>query len=209
MTNRLSSALQVVTPGTTGNVLTSNGSTWVSATPAVSLPTQTSNTGKYLTTDGTVAAWATISSGLTSTPVQTSAYTAAVYELVRTNTTSGSFTVTLPASPIDGAQIGVIDIAKTFGSYPLTLAPGVGATIEGDSTAMLLDINGAYVAFVYTASLTNWRLLSIPFGGNGVISNGGLVPTTVKIANYSTSSNELVRCNTSGGAFSVTMPAAP
>jgi hypothetical protein len=30
------SALQVVAPGTSGNVLTSNGTTWVSQTPAAS-----------------------------------------------------------------------------------------------------------------------------------------------------------------------------
>lgn len=34
------SALQVVAPGTNGNVLTSNGSTWVSSTPAASGPTK-------------------------------------------------------------------------------------------------------------------------------------------------------------------------
>lgn len=203
------SSPQLIAPGDTGNILISDGTTWASGAPPVTLPTQTGNSGKYLTTNGTSAAWSTISSGLASTPVKTSAYTAAAYELVRANTTTGAFTVTLPASPIDGAQVGVIDIAKTFGSYPLTLAPGVGATIEGDSTSMLLDVNGAYVAFVYTTSLTNWRLLTIPLTPNGIISNGGLSPTTVKTANYSTSGNELVRCNTTSGAFSVTMPAAP
>jgi hypothetical protein len=34
------SALQVVAPGTNGNVLTSNGTTWVSSTPAASGPTK-------------------------------------------------------------------------------------------------------------------------------------------------------------------------
>ena len=196
-------------PGLSGNVLTSNGTTWVSSTPTSPLPSVSGNSGKYLTTDGTTTSWSTISSGLASTPVQTAAYTAAAYELVRANTTTGAFTVTLPATPVDGAQVGVIDIAKTFGSYPLILAPGVGATIEGDSTSMLLDVNGAFVAFVYTTSLTNWRLLTIPLTPNGIISNGGLSPTTVQTANYSTSGNELVRCNTTSGAFSVTMPAAP
>ena len=34
------SALQVVAPGTSGNVLTSNGTTWVSSTPAASGPSK-------------------------------------------------------------------------------------------------------------------------------------------------------------------------
>jgi hypothetical protein len=174
-----------------------------------SLPTQTGNTGKYLTTDGTNASWAVVSGGLTSTAVSTSAYTAVAYDLVRANTTSGSFTVTFPTSPADGAQIGVIDIAKTFGSYPLTITPGAGTTIEGDTTGVLLDINGTFAAFVYTSALTNWRLMNIPATTNAAYNNGTLYPTNVVTSAYSASSNEIVRCNTSGGAFSVTFPAVP
>jgi hypothetical protein len=47
----------IITPGTTGNVLTSNGTAWVSQAAPVSLPTQTSNGGKFLTTDGSTATW--------------------------------------------------------------------------------------------------------------------------------------------------------
>ena len=50
----------IVTPGTSGNVLTSNGSIWNSLAPAAGLPTQTSNSGKYLSTDGTNASWSTV-----------------------------------------------------------------------------------------------------------------------------------------------------
>jgi hypothetical protein len=55
------SALQVVAPGTTGNVLTSDGTTWSSQPAPISLPSQTGNATKYLTTDGTTASWGTIS----------------------------------------------------------------------------------------------------------------------------------------------------
>ena len=54
--------LQTVAPGTTGNVLTSNGTTWVSQAAGggggSSLPIQTGNTGKFLSTNGTSASWA-------------------------------------------------------------------------------------------------------------------------------------------------------
>ena len=52
--------------GTAGQLLTSNGTsapTWQAA--PVSLPSQTGNTGKYLTTDGTTASWGTVSAGAT------------------------------------------------------------------------------------------------------------------------------------------------
>ena len=201
-------SISSATAPTTGQVLTATSSTTATWQASSSLPTQTGNSGKYLTTDGTNPAWSTVASGLVSTPVKVANYTAAGYELVRVNTTSNSFTITFPASPADGAQIGVIDIAKTFGSYPLTLAAGAGTTIEGD-TSVVLDVNGAYVSFVYTSSLTNWRLLSIPFSTNGIFSTGSLIPTTIKTTTYAASSNDLVRCNTSGGAFSITMPGSP
>jgi hypothetical protein len=56
------SAVQTVAPGTNGNVLTSNGTTWVSSASATGLPSQTGNAGKFLTTDGSTASWATTTS---------------------------------------------------------------------------------------------------------------------------------------------------
>lgn len=57
---------------TTGQVLQWDGSAWVNAT-IDALPSQTGNSGKYLTTDGTDASWATIdlSSVATLTGVET------------------------------------------------------------------------------------------------------------------------------------------
>lgn len=213
-TNTVSVSASVAPTAGQALVATSpNTATWQTVSAGggggAGLPTQTGNTGKYLTTDGTNASWAVVSGGLTSTAIQISAYTAVSYDLVRANTTSGSFTVTFPASPADGAQIGVIDITKTFGSYPLTIAPGAGTTIEGDATGVLLDIPGTFASFVYTSSLTNWRLMNIPTTTNATYNTGTLYPTSVKTSAYSASSNELVRCNTSGGPFSVTFPASP
>lgn len=53
---------QLIAPGASGNILTSDGTTWGSALPPTgTLPTQTGNNGKFLTTDGSNASWATIS----------------------------------------------------------------------------------------------------------------------------------------------------
>ena len=45
-------------PGTAGYILTSTGTGWTSAATVTGLPSQTGNAGKYLTTDGTNASWA-------------------------------------------------------------------------------------------------------------------------------------------------------
>ncbi len=51
------SAVQSVAPGTSGNVLTSNGATWSSQPAPISLHSQTGNVCKVLTTNGTTASW--------------------------------------------------------------------------------------------------------------------------------------------------------
>jgi hypothetical protein len=50
---------------TDGQLLTwdNANSRWDSADAPVSLPSQTGNAGKYLTTDGTTASWAAVSAG--------------------------------------------------------------------------------------------------------------------------------------------------
>lgn len=188
-------------PGTTGNVLTSNGTTWSSQPAPISLPTQTGNTGKYLITDGTNAAWATVVGGLISTPTKTANYTAAANELVRVNATS-SFNITLPASPTDGAIVGILDIANTFSANNITVLPGAGANIEGD-TSVILDISNTYAAFTYISSTTNWRLMNIP------VSGGSLQVSPLKVTNYTATPSELVRVNTTAGSFTVTLPTTP
>jgi hypothetical protein len=54
----------LTSPGTSGYILTSNGTEWTSAPAPVSLPSQTGNANKYLKTDGTTATWQSISTTL-------------------------------------------------------------------------------------------------------------------------------------------------
>lgn len=51
-------------PGTSGYLLTSNGTGWVSAPAPISLPSQTGNNGKYLTTNGSTASWVTLDTSI-------------------------------------------------------------------------------------------------------------------------------------------------
>jgi hypothetical protein len=101
-------------------------------------------------------------SGLNSTPIKTSNYTANLIDLVRANSIAGSFNITFPTSPVDGSVVAVMDVAYTFAAHPVSIIPGSGNTIEGVSDSFILDINGAYVPFVYIASTTNWRMEITP-----------------------------------------------
>jgi hypothetical protein len=130
------SAIQFVAPGTSGNVLTSNGTTWTSAVlPAGGL------TYIYTTT------------GVTATDKQG----------VLADTSGGSFTVTLPATPSTGAQVVVADAGASWGTNNLTVGRN-GSTIGGLAENLVCDITGASVQFVYDGS--TWEVYA-QVGGNG------------------------------------------
>lgn len=131
------SAVQFVAPGTSGYVLTSNGTTWVSAAP-------------------------TSGGGLTYV-YKTANYTAQNNEGVLTDTSGGSFAVTLPASPSVGNQVVVADASGSWGTINLTVGRN-GSLIAGIAQDLACDISGASVQLVYDG--TSWEIYT-QVGGNG------------------------------------------
>jgi hypothetical protein len=73
-------------------------------------------------TTGGVLSWAEESAGGTSwQAIKTSTYTASAGEGVFANTSSGAFTVNLPASPSLGDEVTIVDYAGTFDTNNLTV----------------------------------------------------------------------------------------
>jgi hypothetical protein len=158
-----------VAPSTTGNVLTSDGTTWQSTAPAAG--------------------------GITYTTTKTANYTAVANDGVLTNTTAGAFTVTLPASPANGAQVIVADAAGTWGTNNLTVGRN-GNNIADLAQDLVCDISGASVQFVYNSSGTaSWEVYA-QIGGNGgtavtlngvqTLTNKTLTAPTIASANLTT-----------------------
>jgi hypothetical protein len=113
-------------PGASGNVLTSNGSAWVSSAPAG---------GSYV--------------------VKTANYTAVVGDNILADTSSGSFTITLPASPSTGGVISIVDSKGTFTRNALAINPN-GNTINQDSTTLYVSNTGFGFNLIYNGS--DWRI---------------------------------------------------
>jgi len=130
------------------------------STPATGNIRYNTDTTNYEGFDGTN--WSKMGSGLTPTPVKTSSYTALEAQLVRCDSAGGSFLVMLPASPFDGATVGVIDVTRSFSLHPVTIIPSANTTIESDGTSLIIDLNNACVTFVYVASTNNWKLQETP-----------------------------------------------
>ena len=137
------SAPLFVAPSTLGNVLTSNGTTWASTAPAAG--------------------------GITYTTTKTANYTAVSNDGVLTNTTAGAFTVTLPASPSNGAQVIVADAAGTWGTNNLTVGRN-GNNIADLAQDLVCDISGVSVQFVYNSSGTpSWEVYAQIGGNSGTV----------------------------------------
>jgi hypothetical protein len=156
------SAVQFVAPGTSGNLLTSNGTTWTSAAPAP---------------------------GGIEYEVKTANYTAADKEGILADTSGGAFTVTLPATPATGAQVIVADPTGDWGTNNLTIGRN-GSTISGVAENLTCDISGASVQLVYDG--TTWAVYA-QVGGNGgtVVTLDGTQTLTNKTLGATTLSGTL------------------
>ena len=129
----------LTSPGTSGNVLTSNGTAWTSSP----LPP-----------------------GGIEYEVKTANYTAADKEGILADTSGGAFTVTLPATPATGAQVIVADPTGDWGTENLTIDRN-GETISDVAEDLICDISGASVQLVYDG--TTWAVYAQVGGNGGTV----------------------------------------
>jgi len=85
------------------------------------------------------------------------------------DTSGGSFTVTLPATPATGNMVSIVDGAD-WGTNSLTVGRN-GSTIEGAAEDLVLNISGAAVSLIYNG--TTWQVYA-QVGG----TSGNVVTTT-------------------------------
>ena len=88
--------------------------------------------------------------------VKTANYTAVNGDRFVANTTAGSFTVTLPATPITGAYVQITD----GGNWAVNnlLINRNGSTIEGIADTLAINIGQTTVEFIYDG--TTWQFTS-------------------------------------------------
>lgn len=129
--------VQVVAPGSSGNILTSNGTTWISALPSAFNYSFAAKTSAYT---------------LTSTD-----YT------VTGNASTGAFSLTLPTSVGATGKIYVIKKVDSSANA-VTVATTSAQTIDGQSSySLALQYNGITVQ----SDGANWVLIGVIPGRNG------------------------------------------
>ena len=112
--------------------------------------------------------------------IKTATFTAANGEGYFCNTTSGSFTVNLPAGSA-GAIVSVQDYNNTFDSNSLTIAPNGSEKINGGEGSVSLSTEGEGITLVYIDSTVGWRSIQdssfSDVGSNFISATGGTITT--------------------------------
>jgi hypothetical protein len=114
-------------------------------------------TGQVLTTDGTTASFGDISGGASWQAVKTTAFNVAAGEGYFVNTTSGAITATLPASPSLGDFASFIDYAGTFDTNNLTIARN-GKNIQGTAADLTVATERAGFTLIFVDDTQGWLL---------------------------------------------------
>ena len=132
----------------------------VSGSYTITWPAAVAGGNGYLlkSTTGGVLSWEEASAGGTSwQAVKTANYTAVAGQGVFCNTTSGSFTLTLPSSPTIGDEVSFIDYAGTFDSNALTIGRN-SSKINGAEADLTVSVERAANTLVFTDSTQGWLL---------------------------------------------------
>jgi len=149
---------------------------------------------------------------------KTANYTAADKQGVLADTSGGSFTVTLPATPATGAQVVVADAGSAWGTNNLTVGRN-GSTIGGLAENLVCDITGASVQLVYDGS--TWEVYAQigGQGGNAVTLDGVQTLTNKTLTSPVITQNiQVISTNTTAvrsrtyvftATLTLTLPASP
>jgi hypothetical protein len=134
--------------------------------------------------------------------IKTSTFTAANGEGYFADTSSGGFTMNLPAGSA-GNIVSVVDYTNTFQTNALTISPNGSEKIGGVAANFIASTEGQSLTFVYVDGTEGWK--NIQDSTSNAIGNAFFTATGGTIT---TCGNDKIHTFTSPGSFVVTNLAA-
>jgi len=137
-----------ITPDGSGNIVLDG----------LTFPNADGSADTFLKTNGSgTLSFAEVSGGTSWQAVKTSDFTAVAGEGYFINTTSGTVTMTLPASPTIGDEVVFIDYAGTFDTNTMTVGRN-SEKINGATADLTVSVERAANTLVYTDGTQGWLL---------------------------------------------------
>ena len=138
------------------------------------------------------------------TTAKTASFTAVSGNGYFVNTTSGTVTMTLPASPSAGDIVAVADYANTFDTNNLTIAPN-SSPINGTTDNYTANTTGISLTFVYVDGTRGWKNVN-----DGTTDASGVGPFIIATGGTVTCCGDYkIHTFTSPGTFTVTNAGTP
>lgn len=144
------------------------------------------------------------SSSATSWVKKTNNYSAVNGDKLIADTSAGTFTITLPATPNLGDSIIIADGAA-WGAINLTIARNA-STIEGLAENLILDITGVQVEIVYDGA--TWEVYAIATSANTNIGYKNIPAVGTKTSSYTLATADVGKYVQVGTGGSITIPDA-
>lgn len=187
------------------------------------------NTRIYTKTDGKVykkdsSNVETSIGGGMSLEIRSSSFNAIGNTSYLVSTTGGAVTATLPTSGLAGTIIRFTDIAQTWGNpHNLILNGGTNNIYYGGQTDTQLNLNlaGTWLEVLWDSANSRWATRdayyplnneitgSLTVSGNLTVTGALSVVFSVKSSAYTATHGDQILANTSGGAFTITLPSSP
>lgn len=107
--------------------------------------------------------------------IKTATFTAEAGKGYFCNTSGGAFTLTLPASPTAGDQVGIKDYGGDFNSNNLTIGRN-GSNLDGNADDKTLSTNFQSLTLVYVDGTQGWEPIEsgdLSVGFTGICATGG------------------------------------
>ena len=89
---------------------------------------------------------------------KSAAYTLIDRDIIFADTSSGAFTLTLPASPTMGQKVTIIDGTASFDTNNLTIGRN-GEKIQGVASDKVLSTENETITLIYYNSTYGWRIV--------------------------------------------------